>query len=267
MLDHEINRRPLSTLVVAIVLIASIGIALPVVAITAAEQAVATFSGQVLDPQNGLLPGTTITLVNTQTQVKYEVKTNRDGRFEIPGVVPGPYVLESKLPGFQTLKWEVTINGQNVDRELRLELGTLQETITLRAGNGWPPSSPSQPTDPARIEAVKKKYAEQEANCASRPATAGPQIGGNIRTPVKLRDVRPVYPAALVADGVAGKAVLNTTIGPDGLVREVSVVSATRPEFADALSDAVRQWQFSSTLLNCTAMEVKMVVTGNFEYR
>ncbi len=267
MLKEGINRRPVSTLAAAITLMSCVAVAVPIAVVTAADQVLASFTGRVVDPTNALLPGAVITLTNTQTQARYEVTTNREGRYEIPGVPPGQYVMESRLPGFAPLKWELTVSGQNIDRDLILELGRLQETITVGAGGGWSPSRPKDPDQDARIEAYKKKLAAQEANCATRPQTTGPEIGGNIRVPSKLRDVRPVYPAALASTGVSGTVVLETVIGTEGYVQETRVVSASHPEFASSLIAAVKEWQFSPTLLNCSKMEVKMTVTGNFEYR
>jgi TonB family protein len=266
MLDERINRRPVSRRATAIAVMACLAAAVPI-AVATAGQALASFTGRVVDPTNALLPGAVITLTNTQTKARYEVTTNREGRYEIPGIPPGQYVMESQLPGFAPLKWEVTVSGQNIDRDLTLELGRLQETITVGAGGGWGPPRAKDPDQDARIEAYKKKLAAQEANCASKPATTGLEIGGNIRTPSKLRDVRPVYPAALATSGVSGTVVLDAVIGTEGLVDETRVVSASHPDFAAALTDAVKQWQFSPTLLNCSKVEVKMTVTGNFSYR
>jgi TonB family protein len=58
---------------------------------------------------------------------------------------------------------------------------------------------------------------------------------------------------------------LDARIGEDGSVREVKVVNSPNADLASAAVDAVRQWQFSSTLLNCVPVEVAMKVTINFE--
>ena len=39
---------------------------------------------------------------------------------------------------------------------------------------------------------------------------------------------------------------------------------SSRPVHASAAVDAVRQWEFSQTLLNCVAVEVAMRVIVNF---
>ena len=103
--------------------------------------------------------------------------------------------------------------------------------------------------------------------------------GGNVRPPRKLRDVRPVYPAHLATKGVGGTVLLEARIGTDGFVREVTVVETgwstnaagtarsdtALADFGKAAADAVRQWQFDSTLLNCVATEVAMMVRVTFE--
>jgi TonB family protein len=103
------------------------------------------------------------------------------------------------------------------------------------------------------------------SKCPSAPATgSGAAIGGNIRVPVKLRDSAPRYPDRL--NGVEGDAVVTATIGTDGSVQQVDVVSATHQEFADSLVEAVREWRFDVTLLNCVAVETAMKVTGTFRW-
>jgi TonB family protein len=95
-------------------------------------------------------------------------------------------------------------------------------------------------------------------------ASAGGAIGGSILQPLKLVDVHPVYPDALKGSRIGGVVTLQAVIGTDGAVQEVSVVDSPHPALDSAAVDAVRQWQFSSTLLNCTPVEVRMKVTITF---
>ena len=100
----------------------------------------------------------------------------------------------------------------------------------------------------------------------SRPRASEPvRIGGNIRAPRKLVDVRPVYPPAMRAAGREGVVPLEAVIGQDGTVSAVRVLSADiHPDFAIAAADAVRQWRFSPTLLNGAPVEVLMTVSVTF---
>ena len=73
-----------------------------------------------------------------------------------------------------------------------------------------------------------------------------------------MKDVAPGYP------GVNGNVQLLATIGTDGSVTDVSVVKADRPELVPSAVDAVRQWEFTSTLLNCVPIDVQMNVSVSF---
>jgi hypothetical protein len=44
----------------------------------------------------------------------------------------------------------------------------------------------------------------------------------------------------------------------------VTVVKSPNPDLEWAAIEAVRQWQFTSTVLNCAAVDVKMRVHVNF---
>jgi len=82
--------------------------------------------------------------------------------------------------------------------------------------------------------------------------------GGNLRPPRKIKDVAPGYP------GADGNVQLLATIGTDGSVADVQVTKADRPELAPAAIEAVRQWDFTPTMLNCSPIEVQMNVSITF---
>jgi TonB family protein len=267
MLDTRLNRRPLTRRNAALTIVSCLAIAIP---IAAAQAALSSISGVIVDPTNAVLPGVQLTLTNTQTGAKIEVQSSREGRYEFAGLPAGEYLFESKLPGFAAVTGKIVVTGQDVQRDLKLDVGSLQETITVGAGAGWPPPPP---VDPVEAEARKAKFEEMRARLAKSVCGGGgtptntPRIGGNIRVPMKLRDMRPVYPASLAATGTSGTVLLRAVIDPEGNVNEVVVQSATNPEFATSAINAVRQWQFSQTLLNCQTIEVTMNVAVNFDYR
>lgn len=64
-------------------------------------------------------------------------------------------------------------------------------------------------------------------------------------TPPKIRNVQlPIFPYELRRDGVRGKAAAVMLIGTNGRVENVKVVSASRPEFGEALAAAVSTFRF-----------------------
>ena len=87
--------------------------------------------------------------------------------------------------------------------------------------------------------------------------------GGRIKYPAKTKDVRPVYPAIALASRVEGRVIIEAIIGPDGRVKNAKVVKSVALLDRAAL-DAVREWQFTPTLLNGVPVPVIMTVTVDF---
>ena len=95
------------------------------------------------------------------------------------------------------------------------------------------------------------------------PPTAPVRVGGNIKTPTKTKDVKPVYPPIAQSARVQGVVIIEATIGPDGRVKDAKVLRSI-PLLDQAALDAVKQWQFTPTLLNGVPVPVIMTVTVNF---
>lgn len=89
------------------------------------------------------------------------------------------------------------------------------------------------------------------------------RVGGNIRQPTKLVDVKPVYPDLAQRARVQGVVIVEALIGTDGRVEGARVVRSI-PILDQAALDAVSQWQFVPTLLNGTPVPVIMTMTVNF---
>jgi hypothetical protein len=60
----------------------------------------AAISGRVVDPSNALIPGVTITLLDTETRVVTKTVTNESGDYQFSIVKPGKYALRASLSGF-----------------------------------------------------------------------------------------------------------------------------------------------------------------------
>ena len=152
-------------------------------------------------------------------------------------------VLEASIPGFKKLRQTLELRqASDWTLDLLLQLGTVQETITVSGRRLTPAGAPRQPGTPSPV-----------------------RVGGNVRPPRKLRDVRPVYSEALREAGVEGVVSLEAVIGKDGATTSVRALSArVHPELAKAAIDAVRQWRFDPTLLNGQPVEVVMTVSVEF---
>ena len=75
-----------------------------------------------------------------------------------------------------------------------------------------------------------------EANKAPRPAIKSAE--------------QPVYPPALGAQGEVGGVIAEIQVGADGQVKEVKILRASHPEFAEAVQTVLPRWQFRPALSN-----------------
>jgi protein TonB len=89
------------------------------------------------------------------------------------------------------------------------------------------------------------------------------RVGGSIRPPQKTRHVVPLYPELARAARKQGIVILEAVIGEDGRVRSLRLLRSI-PLLDEAAVDAVRQWQFTPTLLNGEPVPVVMTVTVGF---
>ena len=64
-----------------------------------------------------------------------------------------------------------------------------------------------------------------------------------------MKNVNPVYPPIAQSARVQGIVIIEATIGPDGRVKDAKVLRSI-PLLDQAALDAVKQWQFTPTLLN-----------------
>lgn len=91
-----------------------------------------------------------------------------------------------------------------------------------------------------------------------------------ITEPVPLasaaRDFQPPYPPQLLRTGVEGKAVVRVLIGADGRVKQVAIISADDPLFADATErQALRRWRFKPATRDGVAIEAWKQLTVRFQ--
>ena len=258
MLNARVDRRPLPR-ALQVGTAAALLLATFAIAGAAAQARYSTLSGTVVDQTNGFLPDATLVLTNRASQARHEVKSDRTGHFEFVGLPSGEYTLQVAQLGFTTLTESMAI-ARDLQRTIELQVGSLQETIRITGG---PSEGTPDPNRAEKLQALRQRAEERQLRATERcaAATSG-GLGGNILQPWKLKDVKPVYPEA--ASQLGGIVTMEALIGTDGRVRELSVLSSPHPDLDRAATEAVRQWEFTPTILNCTAIDVRMKVTANF---
>jgi len=118
----------------------------------------------------------------------------------------------------------------------------------------------------AAAEAVAAKAKADAAAASAARAKAQKEavhVGGQVKAPNKIKDVKPVYPAIAKSANVVGTVTIEATVGPDGKVIDTKVVRSI-PMLDQAALDAVRQWEYTPALLNGKPVPVDINVTINF---
>jgi outer membrane receptor protein involved in Fe transport len=97
----------------------------------------AQFQGQVTDPQKAVVAGADVHIVNLATGVEHAVKTNREGLYVAPFILPGTYKITVQALGFSNASSEpltVTV-GQTLAFDVRLSLGKASDQIVVNGAS------------------------------------------------------------------------------------------------------------------------------------
>ena len=254
MLNDRTNREPVTPLVAVVVATVLLSVTIPIAGFSAFAQArFATVFGTATDESGLPLTNATVALSNTQTSAKYEVRTNQRGAFELVGLPAGDYELGVRRLGFEPSSESVSVGvGESLERNVALRISAVQEVITV--------------TD-RREGTAAQRPADNRVVTARAPARRpcpDPSVGGCIGPPLKVKDVRPIYPEALKDTSIVGTVLIDGHIGVDGRMKDMRVVSAPHPAFEQSALDAVGQWEFTPTTLNGREVDTRISVSVSF---
>ena len=98
-------------------------------------QTTAQINGTVSDSSGGVLPGATVTGVQTETGFRRESVTSTDGSYSLTNLPIGPYRLEVSLSGFRSyVQTGIVLQvGSNPVVPITLQLGNVAETVSVEA--------------------------------------------------------------------------------------------------------------------------------------
>src|SRR6266852_4627715 len=93
-----------------------------------------TVRGEITDPQGKQVAGATVTIKNVSTGFTRTQTTNAAGGFGFELIPPGDYSVEVEAKGFKKAIRSVTaLVGSAVDADVRLEIGSVGETVQVEA--------------------------------------------------------------------------------------------------------------------------------------
>ncbi|MEX2271553.1 MAG: energy transducer TonB [Vicinamibacterales bacterium] len=157
-------------------------------------------------------------------------------------------------PGDEAIKQELVNVLMRKQEALRQQVAELSREISELRGTAAGRSSISASGISAGISASR---------VGAVGASAPVRVGGTIKTPTRIVDVKPVYPQVAQSARVQGMVILEALIDEFGAVADAKVLRG-QPLLNEAAIEAVRQWRYSPTLLNGVPVPVIMTVTVTF---
>lgn len=100
-----------------------------------AQRITGTLSGTVADPSGAVIADATVKIVNEETLVPSELKTNQAGRFIAPALPPGHYSVQINATGFKQLEQHdiKLLVDQTLDLPFSLSTGAVTDKIVVTA--------------------------------------------------------------------------------------------------------------------------------------
>jgi protein TonB len=113
----------------------------------------------------------------------------------------------------------------------------------------------------AALVAELQARAAAQANASSAPGPV--RVGGNVRPPMQTKRVAPIYPEVAKVARVQGVVIIELTLDETGHASDARILRSI-PLLDQAALDAVRQWEYTPTLLNGVPVSIVMTVTVQF---
>ena len=140
-------------------------------------------------------------------------------------------------------------------------------TIPTHANTAGDPDVPDVGVDGPAVPGISEGFREgPPINIAPpplRPQKRTIARSEQVMQAMLVHRVEPAYPRLAVAIHLSGTVILQATIGTDGEIRNLQVVSGNAL-LSQAAREAVLQWRYRPTLLNGQPVEVETQITVNF---
>ena len=250
-------------------------------AVDPSDPGVAT--GLVLDQSGAVLPGATVVITDTEWRRTRTTQSDGIGRFTFANLQPANYVIAVSLPGFATVTALAPVgSGGNVTRVITLPVGALEEAIMVTCAATPVAARPARTgqavarhiPNPRGGEGVSLRVGWMRLMQAIVPVLSAQQpfpqppvrVGGNVRPPRKVTDVKPDCPSSLPAANATVSLVGR--VDSDGVMKDLRPISVESPaELVQSALDAVRQWKYTPTLLNGQPVNVSIVIQVGYGAR
>jgi len=135
--SYWINQRPkFRSRALLVLLTCAVVLVMPVQPSYAQEAGYATINGTVTDPTGAVVEHASVTITNTDTEVKRDAVTGSDGGYTAPFLPVGHYSVTASHPGFKTTTQPgITLTAdQKATVNIALAVGDVKESIEVLIG-------------------------------------------------------------------------------------------------------------------------------------
>ena len=112
-------------------------------------------------------------------------------------------------------------------------------------------------------EAAQQQTLFGESYCTTLNRLTPLRVGSTQPPPVKIKDVRPAYPADAQASRIQGVVIIEAIVDGDGRVANARILRSV-PMLNESSLDAVSKWAYRPVLLNGNPVPFVTTVTVNY---
>ena len=189
-----------------------------------------------------------------QGRVVIRLHVDEQGKVESTDIVSGnPILAKAAAEAFQKWRFKPFIRDGKPVR-VSTELPFLFTSL-------------SKPEDSDKQIAENAKAAELHGSDSAGASSAKKiRVSSGVAEGNLIHKVAPIYPPEAKRKGIEGTVLLRGTIGRDGVMKNLMLISGP-PDLADAALGAVQQWRYKPYLLEGNPVEVETTVKITFRLR
>ena len=203
--------------------------------------------------------------------VDRQTRNDSNQKPEDPGPIANPAVreqLKSKWPpvldeGISNLDEALQIDSGYVDAMAYINLLIRYRADLLDTPSEWYEASAQADEWMQKSLDMRKLAANSPPPSPPAPVSGAMRIGAGVLNANLIEHAEPLYPPLASQARISGSVVLRVTVGIDGLVKNLQLVSG-HPLLVQPARDAVAAYRYKPTLLNGSPVEVASTVAVPF---
>src|SRR6202167_3286085 len=145
---RDMNGTPFHRLILASLLFVTLALR-----VSAQGETTSAIVGQVTDVSGAAIPGATVTIANRETGLKRGAKTDGEGRFNFPQLLPGAYSVGAEADGFDPQQIDNVISGLGQEQTVNMTLKVARSQQTVEVSGEAPLINPGNANTSTTLDA------------------------------------------------------------------------------------------------------------------